>query len=48
VPFTMSEQLKSAAGANASYLPIDAADHNDIFEVGGETIYARIGSFLAR
>jgi hypothetical protein len=47
VPFAMSEKLKAAAGGPVTYLPIDLADHNDIFFKGGDAVYAAIASFLA-
>ena len=46
IPFRMSERLSAAAGGRATYLPIDGADHNDLFEVGGEQMYDAIRRFV--
>ena len=47
VPFSMSAQLRTAAaGKPLTYLPIDGAGHNDLFQVGEKQIAEAMGRFL--
>lgn len=49
VPFTMSQELRAvAAGKPLTYLPIDDANHNDLFLIGGKQIESAISTFLAQ
>ena len=45
VPFDMSQRLHEVAG-HATYIPIPAADHNDLFDVGAEAINPAIDRFV--
>jgi pimeloyl-ACP methyl ester carboxylesterase len=46
IPFYMLNVLKSAATSPLKAIPIDEANHNDIYEVGGDVIYPQIAEFL--
>ncbi|MGB7160367.1 MAG: alpha/beta hydrolase [Tepidisphaeraceae bacterium] len=46
IPFEMSKRLAAVAGERATYLPIDGADHNDLFDVGGPGMFETIGRFV--
>ncbi len=46
IPFAMSKQLESAAEGPVKRIGIDFADHNDVFEVGGEELFRTIGEFV--
>ncbi len=49
VPFSMSAELRDvAAGKPLTYLPIDDANHNDLFLVGGRQIESAITTFIAQ
>ena len=48
VPFTMAEKLVQAArdGGPVTFFPIQGGGHNDLFEVGGNDLRARIRDFI--
>lgn len=49
VPFSMSAELRSAAaGKPLTYLAIDGAGHNDLFQVGEKQIAEAMRTFLAQ
>jgi pimeloyl-ACP methyl ester carboxylesterase len=44
IPYAMGEELaRKAAGRPVTLLPVDRADHNDIFDRGGQAMMAAIG-----
>jgi fermentation-respiration switch protein FrsA (DUF1100 family) len=47
IPFAMSKKLEAAAKGPVKRIAIDEADHNDLFEIGGEEMFKAIGEFLA-
>lgn len=46
IPFDMSKRLAQIAGERATFEPVEGADHNDLFDVGGPKMFATIGRFL--
>ena len=46
IPFAMSKRLEEAANGHARRIAIDFADHNDLFDVGGEPMFDAIGDFV--
>jgi hypothetical protein len=42
----MLARLEKAAGSNATHMYIDGADHNDIFQRGGDALYERLKGFV--
>jgi pimeloyl-ACP methyl ester carboxylesterase len=48
IPFKMSQRLAHIAGDRATFVPVDGADHNDLFDVGGPEMFQTIGAFVAR
>ena len=46
IPFAMSKRLESAAAVKVHRIAIDDADHNDVFEVGGEELFQTVGTFI--
>lgn len=46
IPFAMSMQLQAAARGQVTRIAIDNADHNDLFEIGGEEMFRAIGDFV--
>ena len=46
VPFFMSEELSRAARGRVTFVKYDDADHNDIFEVGGDALEASLREFI--
>jgi len=46
VPFAMMSRLSRCATAPVSLYSIDEADHNSVFEVGGEKLLDRIDQFI--
>jgi fermentation-respiration switch protein FrsA (DUF1100 family) len=47
IPYAMSERLAAAAGDRVvSHVTYDEADHNDLFEVGGEELMGHVKVFL--
>jgi len=46
VPSEMLARLEKAAGSNATHMYIDGADHNDIFQRGGDALYERLKGFV--
>ena len=44
----MSERLAHLAGDRATFVPIEGADHNDLFDVGGAEMFQTISSFVER
>jgi fermentation-respiration switch protein FrsA (DUF1100 family) len=47
IPFRMSERLKAAAAGPVTFMPVDT-DHNDLFELAGDELLARLGEFLRK
>jgi hypothetical protein len=47
IPFSMGEQLYSAAGASKSFVAIGRAGHNDLLFVGGEAYIASLRAFVS-
>lgn len=48
IPFDMSHRLaEAAASKSVTYLPIDEANHNDLFDVGADQIGPSVGRFIA-
>lgn len=48
IPFSMSKRLESAAKGSVKRVCIDDADHNDLFEIGGEDMFKTVGEFLSK
>jgi pimeloyl-ACP methyl ester carboxylesterase len=48
IPFAMSQRLAQLAGERATFVPIDKGDHNDVFDVGGEEMFAEIERYIVR
>ncbi len=48
VPFSMLGRLAKAATSRVTVLPVPMAGHNDIFLVGGESLYQSLGGFVAQ
>ena len=46
VPFEMARRLADSVTGNVARMNIHGAGHNDIFEVGGEKLWLRLGEFL--
>jgi uncharacterized protein len=46
IPFEMSQRLAKVAGGKVTQLPIDEGDHNDIFDIGGQTMNDAIERFV--
>jgi fermentation-respiration switch protein FrsA (DUF1100 family) len=46
IPFSMSKRLEAASKGKATRVGIDDADHNDLFEIGGEDLFKTVGDFL--
>jgi pimeloyl-ACP methyl ester carboxylesterase len=46
VPFTMMARLKKAAKTNVTVMPIENAEHNDLFLRGGDPLYNRFKNFV--
>jgi fermentation-respiration switch protein FrsA (DUF1100 family) len=46
IPFDMSQRLAAVAGDRAAFHPVEGADHNDLFDVGGPELFETIGRFL--
>jgi hypothetical protein len=46
IPFAMSQKLEAAAKGKAERIAVQNADHNDLFEVGGEEMFDAIGKFV--
>jgi uncharacterized protein len=46
IPHAMSDRLAAAAGGPVTRLAIDAGDHNDLFDVGGDPILEALRRFL--
>lgn len=44
VPATMSDALAAKAGGRVTLLKIEGAGHNDVFEVGGNPLWAALGA----
>jgi pimeloyl-ACP methyl ester carboxylesterase len=47
IPFAMSKRLEAAAKGPVKRIGIDFADHNDLFEIGGEDLFRAVGEFLS-
>jgi pimeloyl-ACP methyl ester carboxylesterase len=47
IPFDMSKRLAALAGERATFLPIEDANHNDVFDVGGPGMFEAIGRFIS-
>jgi fermentation-respiration switch protein FrsA (DUF1100 family) len=48
VPFAEGERLFAAAKPGAEFLPLDAADHNDLFDVAGDEYLRGLGDRFRR
>ena len=48
IPFKMSQRLAKIAGDRATFVPVEGADHNDLFDVGGPEMFQTIGAFVGR
>ncbi len=48
IPIDMSRRLAEVAGDRATFEPVEGADHNDLFDVGGPEMFETIGRFLYR
>ena len=48
IPFDMSKRLAQIAGDRATFVPVDCADPNDLFDVGGPEMFATIAQFIDR
>lgn len=48
VPFFMSEQLRTAAKGEVTFIPIDDVDHNSLMDAGGEDLDAALREFIER
>jgi hypothetical protein len=46
IPFAMSKRLEAAARGPVKRMAIDDADHNDLFEIGGEEMFKAVGDFV--
>jgi pimeloyl-ACP methyl ester carboxylesterase len=46
IPFSMSKRLEQAAGGPVKRICIDDADHNDLFEIGGEEMFNAVKDFV--
>lgn len=46
IPFDMSEALAQSAAGPVTHYPVDAADHNDIFETAGPAMLDAIAAFI--
>ena len=46
IPFDMSRRLVKIAGDRTTFVPIEGADHNDLFDVGGAQMFETIARFL--
>lgn len=48
VPFEMSRTLRDAAGGEVTYVPVEGASHNDLFEVGGPPMWDALADWCER
>ena len=46
VPFALSQKLRTAARTPVTYLEVEGAGHNDIFDTGHQQVYDAIEAFL--
>lgn len=46
IPFTMAERLAGAPAGRAELVRVDGADHNDVFERGGDRLVERLAGFV--
>jgi fermentation-respiration switch protein FrsA (DUF1100 family) len=46
VPFAMNGKLAAAAKGPVTRVPVEGADHNDIFELGGHELMGALGRFI--
>jgi pimeloyl-ACP methyl ester carboxylesterase len=46
IPITMSERLAAAAGGPVTFVPVERAHHNDLFDVGGEPLFTALRAFV--
>lgn len=46
VPFALSKRLRAAARAPVTYVEVQGAGHNDIFDTGHDQVYGAIEAFL--
>ena len=46
VPFAMAARIAASAKGNVTRMNVQGAGHNDIFDVGGEKLWLRLGEFL--
>lgn len=47
VPFSMNEELALVAKSPVTRFPIVGGNHNDVFDIGGNSLWQAIGKFLA-
>jgi fermentation-respiration switch protein FrsA (DUF1100 family) len=47
IPFGMSKRLEAAAKGPVKRICIDDADHNDLFEIGGEDMFKTVLEFIS-
>ena len=47
IPFAMSKKLEAAAKGPVKRIGVDLADHNDLFDVGGEEMFKAVGEFVS-
>jgi pimeloyl-ACP methyl ester carboxylesterase len=49
IPYAMCERLTAVAGDRlVECVTVDEADHNDLFEVGGDALFGAVGRFIER
>jgi fermentation-respiration switch protein FrsA (DUF1100 family) len=48
VPFAMHARLAKAARSAVTLSPVEGADHNDIFEIGGRKLMEQFGEFVEK
>jgi fermentation-respiration switch protein FrsA (DUF1100 family) len=46
VPYAMNARLIAAARGRVTAVPVEGADHNDIYVVGGKKLLAKLGAFV--
>ncbi len=46
IPFEMAGELRDAAGGEVTWRPVDKADHNDLFQIGGEALLSDLIGWL--
>ena len=46
VPYAMHAQLAKAAKGPVTLVPVQGAEHNDIFQMGGAELMRQFGEFI--